>query len=145
MCSAVLINLMFCCIVFAQTSSAEVMQTMRKLATDRLALDRCVEHPDYNKEAMNASPLFLETQQVSSRLDRLVNDLHFTAPNRMPYMGYVNVLRQLRALESTNPQAKQQRARESIALACDPGRIAGVRAELKVLEKQIKPLLQSNR
>jgi len=78
---------------------------------------------------------------VSSRLDRLVNDIHFTAPDRMPYMGYSNVLKQLKAIENSNRQEVSKRKSESIESACEAARIDAVKAKLAVLEKQIQPLL----
>ena len=118
------------------------MQLMRKLAANRLNLDRCVEHPEYRKEAMQASSLFLETRPVSAKLDRLVNDLHFTAPNQMLYVGYSNALRQLQLLHKANPGEIAKRANESILMACDPARIDGIRLELLEMEKQVEPLIR---
>lgn len=136
-----LASLLLCSSVHAQLAPTDVMKLMRTLAAGRLTLDRCVAHPDYNKEAMNASGLFLQTQSVSSRLDRLVNDIHFTAPDRMPYMGYSNVLKQLKAIENSNRQEVSKRKSESIESACEAARIDAVKAKLAVLEKQIQPLL----
>jgi hypothetical protein len=118
------------------------MQLMRKLAANRLNLDRCVEHPDYHKEAMQASSLFLETRPLSARLDRLVNDIHFTARNQMLYAGYSNALRQLQSINTANPQENAKKANESIASACDLARINAIKAQLHELEKQIQPLLR---
>lgn len=135
--------MVLCCYAHAQVDSMEVMRLMRRLATGRLVLDRCVAHPDYNREAMNASNLFLETQRVSSKLDRLVNDIHFNAASRMPYMGYSNVLRQLKILENSKVKEDAKKVGESISSACDTKRIDMVKTEFLAVEKQIKPLLLS--
>lgn len=132
-------------VTFAQAAQPDVLQILRKLAADRIKLDRCVEHPGFRKEAMNASALFLDAMPISARLDRLVNDFRYTASNPMLYVGYANILKQLQTLENANLQSHTSKAEETIGTACDAKRLDAVRADLPVLEQQLKPYIAQAR
>lgn len=118
----------------AHSSPADAMLTMRKLASARLAIDRCVGHPDYNSEALKSVGFLMTTHSLTSRLDRLINDIHFDAVDRMLYIGYSNIFRQLTLQEN--------KKMENLASACDSSRLDKVKSELPVLDKSVQGMLK---
>lgn len=123
------------------TQQPDGMQIMRKLASYRLALDRCIEHPGFRKEERITSALFLSTMQVSTRLDRIIDNFHYVSKNRMLYVGYSIALKQLRTLEKSSQKEKAANAPVEIGMVCDVSLFGTIRSELPNLEKQLQPMV----
>ena len=68
-----------------QAADPKLIESVRELAASRVTLDLCLASPDFRKLADSTQRQIIA---VSSRLDRLSNDLHEAPKGRLLFVSY---------------------------------------------------------
>ncbi len=72
-------------LAYGQQSAPELLDSIKFLAISRVTLDVCLTSPDFKKLAQSTQR---QTIAISSKIDRLANDMHESSRSRLLYVSY---------------------------------------------------------